>query len=155
MEPESDIPPATSRGLKFNNLIDDCQTMLLEKARRFVTRSSEKRPQRPAAPATPARTTSERTPAQARPRARTQDDPLTFLLDSVSDAVNLWSADGELLYRNRASGSLHSVFVPTAPSLDRGDVENFALLGRHFERRYLRCHIERQDYFLEVIRDVR
>ena len=88
--------------------------------------------------------------------ARFGDDPLTFLLDSVSDAVNLWSAEGELLYRNRASGTLDTVIpAPAASRSGTSDIESLNLLGRRFERRYLRCHIERQDYFLEVIRDVR
>ena len=153
MERQSEAARGTTRGRKFNSLIDDCHTLIREQARRFVERSPVRRVHTTAARpayATPALTSARGT------RTRNDDDPLTFLLDSVSDAVNLWSADGQLLYRNRASGSLHAVFVPTAPSQDReSEVEKFALLGRSFERRYLRCHIERQDYYLEVIRDVR
>ena len=35
-----------------------------------------------------------------------RDNALAFLLDSMSDAANLWGSAGELLYRNRAAEQL-------------------------------------------------
>src|ERR671921_287894 len=33
-------------------------------------------------------------------------DPIAFLLDTTTDAINLWGSGGELLYRNRAGERL-------------------------------------------------
>ena len=42
-------------------------------------------------------------------------DPIAFLLDSVSDATNLWGPAGELLYRNRAAAELDIGYPSEAP----------------------------------------
>ena len=73
-------------------------------------------------------------------------DPIAFLLDTVSDATNLWAADArELLYQNRAA---------TALAVGRCDdtvAEEFAVGDRHFERRCLRFGAGGRDYILEII----
>src|SRR5262245_7747611 len=35
-----------------------------------------------------------------------RDDPLAFLLDTVSDAARIWNAHGDLVYENRAATQL-------------------------------------------------
>ncbi|WP_447980165.1 hypothetical protein [Candidatus Nitrospira bockiana] len=72
-------------------------------------------------------------------------NPIVFLLDTMTDAVNLWGSRGELLYRNRA-----------AEQLGLGRCEETAhdvLLssGRHLERRCCRFRCGHAEYFLEII----
>lgn len=74
-------------------------------------------------------------------------DPIAFLLDAVSDAVNLWSADGTLLFRNAASQRL---------ALGRSEPcahELLTVSGRHYERRCLRYAHAGMEYILEVLRE--
>jgi signal transduction histidine kinase len=81
------------------------------------------------------------------------DDAIAFLLDTMSDAANLWSVEGSLLCRNRASIALGS--ISGAPDANGGPdtgIELFEAAGRHYERRYLRCHILATPYVLEIIR---
>jgi hypothetical protein len=81
------------------------------------------------------------------------DDPIAFLLDSISDAANLWTADGARLCRNRASIAFGLIsFVPAPICTPEGAVEAFSVEGRRYERRCLRCRIQAADYVLEVIR---
>jgi len=75
------------------------------------------------------------------------DDPLAFLLDSVSDAMNVWQG-GRLLYRNRAALRLG------LGRCDGARLEDFYVQGRHFERRSLRCGWAGRDYVLEIIREL-
>jgi PAS domain-containing protein len=37
-----------------------------------------------------------------------RDDPIAFLLDSMSDGMIIWAVGGELLYQNRAAAELGS-----------------------------------------------
>ncbi|MDX2170632.1 MAG: hypothetical protein SF182_26400 [Deltaproteobacteria bacterium] len=76
-------------------------------------------------------------------------DPIAFMLDTTGDAINLWSAEGALLYRNAAAAELcvgHSGFATW---------ESFVTDGRRFERRCLRYHLGADDYLLEVIHELR
>lgn len=83
------------------------------------------------------------------------DDPIAFLLDSISDAANLWSASGSLLCRNRASIALGSISAVPPPSPGPGSaVEGFSVQDHRYERRYLHCRMRARDYVLEVVREV-
>ena len=77
-----------------------------------------------------------------------RDDPIAFLLDSMSDAMNIWAVGGELLYQNRAAAELGVGSRNAVP------LEAFSSSGRHFERRSLRCRALGIDYILEIIREV-
>jgi PAS domain-containing protein len=75
-------------------------------------------------------------------------DPVAFLLDTVSDAVNIWGPDGVIVYSNRA-----------AEEIDIGDCtesapKEFVHAGRHFERRCSRVEYQSVEYVLEVLHQV-
>jgi PAS domain-containing protein len=75
-------------------------------------------------------------------------DPIAFLLDAVTDAMNVWGPNGQIVFRNRA-----------AIRLDAGSCSDASLLsfvdrGRRFERRCTRCGFQGVEYVLEVIREV-
>ena len=76
-------------------------------------------------------------------------DPIAFLLDSISDAANVWGPGGELLYRNRAATELDIGYFHAAP------VQQFYLSRRCFERRSMRYRSHGADYLLEIIREVK
>jgi hypothetical protein len=76
------------------------------------------------------------------------DDPIAFLLDSVSDAISLWALDGKLLYQNRAAAGNRD--WRGAEAL----LEQFTARGRRFERRCLRYGTDRGGYLLEVIHEL-
>ena len=83
------------------------------------------------------------------------DDPIAFLLDSISDAANLWSADGALLSRNRASIALGPISAGLPPNPEPASaVEAFSAHDRLYERRYLHCRMHAGEYVLEVIREL-
>lgn len=86
-----------------------------------------------------------------------RDNPIAFLLDSMSDALTIWSSSGELLFQNRYAARLagrqgskahhggklrHSRDVP---------LERFTSLGQRFERRSLRCAGEGIEYVIEIV----
>ena len=73
-------------------------------------------------------------------------DPIAFLLDSISDAANVWGPGGELLYRNRAATDLDVGYCYAAP------VQQFYVNGRYFERRSMLCRSQGSEYLLEIIR---
>jgi len=77
-----------------------------------------------------------------------RDNALAFLLDSMSDAANLWGPEGELLYRNRAAEQLG------AGRCDDTAVEELTMYGRRFERRTARCRYGGKDYVFEILRDL-
>lgn len=73
-------------------------------------------------------------------------DPIAFLLDTVSDAANVWAADErQLLYQNRAARAL------ALGRCDDVDVEQFTAGDRWFERRSLRFDTGGRNYILEII----
>jgi hypothetical protein len=83
------------------------------------------------------------------------DDPIAFLLDSISDAANLWGADGALRCRNRASIALGPIAAGPPPSPEPASVvEAFSAQDRRYERRYLHCRMHAGEYVLEVIREL-
>lgn len=72
-------------------------------------------------------------------------DPIAFLLDSTSDAINLWGPQGELLYRNRAAEGL---------KMGRSDETPREVLwpsGRRLERRCCRFRCGNAEYVLEIL----
>jgi hypothetical protein len=72
-------------------------------------------------------------------------DPIAFLLDTTSDAINLWGAKGELLYRNRAAERL---------KMGRSEETAREVLwprGRRVERRCCRFRCGHGVYVLEII----
>ncbi len=72
-------------------------------------------------------------------------NPIAFLLDTSSDAVNLWEVGGHLLYRNRAAERL---------GLGRCDETAWEVLRegpRHLERRCCRVRWGKVEYLLEII----
>jgi hypothetical protein len=76
------------------------------------------------------------------------DDPIAFMLDSMNDALNVWDADGKLVFQNR-----------TALGLGLGQAsdaayEVFSSGGRRFERRCQRCRARGQSFVLEIIHEV-
>lgn len=77
-----------------------------------------------------------------------REDPLAFLLDTVGDAVNLYSTTGELLYQNRAASDLGLAWGEDAPQ------QQFQVGTRLFECRCLRCGSVGSEYVLEIIREL-
>ena len=75
-------------------------------------------------------------------------DPIAFLLDAVTDAMNVWGPNGQLVFRNRAAAQLD------AGSCGDAFVLSFVERGRHFERRCMRCDFQGTAYVLEVVREV-
>jgi hypothetical protein len=73
------------------------------------------------------------------------DDPIAFLLDSVRDAVNVWSPTGQLLYSNRAAATLELAW-PGGPKLER-----VTSGGRVYERRCFPFTFWNARYLIEVI----
>jgi hypothetical protein len=77
-----------------------------------------------------------------------RDDPLAFLLDTVSDGARIWNARGDLVYENRAAAEIGVGGSNETP------VEVLVVNDRSFERRCLRCHFHDVDYILEIVREV-
>ena len=77
-----------------------------------------------------------------------RDNALAFLLDSMSDATNLWGSEGELLYRNRAAERLG------IGRCDDTAVEELTIYGRRFERRTARCRCGGKEFVFEILRDL-
>lgn len=77
-----------------------------------------------------------------------RDNALAFLLDSTSDAINLWSADGELVYHNRTAEQLG------IGRCDDTAVEQLTIDGRAFERRTARCRCGGKEYVCEIVREL-
>jgi hypothetical protein len=78
-----------------------------------------------------------------------RDDPIAFLLDTMSDAVTLWGPTGQPLNQNRAALELR---------LGNGNeaaLQSFWARGEAFERRCLSSQAGKRDYMLEIIRQVR
>jgi hypothetical protein len=72
-------------------------------------------------------------------------DPIAFLLDTTSDAINLWGSKGELLYRNRAAERL---------KIGRSEETGREVLwpsGRRVEHRCCRFRCGHAVYVLEII----
>lgn len=78
-----------------------------------------------------------------------REEPIAFLLDTVSDAATLRGLDGELLYRNRAASRLGLTARAEAAT------ERFEVAGRTYERRCLHCSLGGVNYVLEVVHELR
>lgn len=76
------------------------------------------------------------------------DNVLAFLLDSMGDAANLWSAEGELLYRNRASERLQ------CGRFDAGGTTQLSFFGKRFERRAAECSSRGRRYVFEILHEI-
>jgi hypothetical protein len=74
-----------------------------------------------------------------------RDNALAFLLDSMSDAINLWGPSGDLVYRNRASERLD------IGHFDYAAIGELTFQGRHFERRSTRCMHRGEEYVIEIL----
>jgi hypothetical protein len=77
-----------------------------------------------------------------------RDDPIAFVLDSMSDAVRIWSSSGELLFQNRMAARLD------IHSGDGYPLERLTCGGQHFEKRSLRCTGGGVDYLIEIAHEV-
>jgi hypothetical protein len=77
-----------------------------------------------------------------------RDHPIAFLLDSISDGVNLWGPNGRLIYQNPAGEHLGM------RKSEERTLEVFTAGGHQFERRCLRIRQNSDDYVLEVIHRV-
>jgi hypothetical protein len=73
------------------------------------------------------------------------EDPIAFLLDSVHDAVNVWSPTGELLFTNRSAGAFELGW-PGGPR-----VEHITSGQRVYERRCLPFTLFDAHYLIEII----
>ena len=74
-------------------------------------------------------------------------DPIAFLLDTSSDAINLWGSSGELLYCNRSAERLGT------GRYEGKAWEVFTFEGRRYERRCCSIRYGNVGYLLEVIGD--
>ena len=73
-----------------------------------------------------------------------RDDPIAFVLDSMSDAVRIWSSSGELIFQNR---------MATRLDVQAGDgypLERLICRGQRVEKRSLRCTGAGVDYLIEI-----
>jgi hypothetical protein len=84
--------------------------------------------------------------AWAAPLAR---DPIAFLLDSITEAVNVRTSGGELVYSNRSAAD----FGPLGPA-DLG-VTELARGGQRFERRAVAFEAVGTTYVVEILREIR
>jgi hypothetical protein len=75
-------------------------------------------------------------------------DPIAFLLDTVGEAVNVWTGTGELLYSNHTAADLQLGGPPQA------GVSSWALGERRFERRGLAFDAYGTTYVLEIVREL-
>ena len=77
-----------------------------------------------------------------------RDHPIAFLLDSISDGVNLWGPGGRLVYQNPAGEHLGM------GKSEESALEVFTADGYRFERRCLRIRQNSDNYVLEIIHRV-
>jgi hypothetical protein len=76
-------------------------------------------------------------------------DPIAFLLDSITEAVNVRTTSGELVYSNRSAAD----FGPLGPA-DPG-VTELARGGQRFERRAVAFEADGTTYVVEILREIR
>jgi len=75
-------------------------------------------------------------------------DPIAFLLDSITEAVNVRTTSGELIYSNRTAAELD----PLGPA-DPG-VSELARGGQRFERRAVAFETVDATYIVEILREI-
>ncbi len=78
------------------------------------------------------------------------EDPIAFLLDTVGEAVNVWTTAGELVYSNHAATDQAELDGPASPG-----VTSYRRGGRRFERRALAFDTYQTTYIIEVVRELR
>jgi hypothetical protein len=78
-----------------------------------------------------------------------RDDPIAFLLDTMSDSVALWGPTGRLLNQNRAALELGMA------NPDESPLQLFSASGEPYERRCLSPQPGNRSYMLEIIRHLR
>jgi hypothetical protein len=78
-----------------------------------------------------------------------RQDPVAFLLDTIEEAVSLWTTEGARLYRNRAAESLNSGW--------RGYValERLRQDHRDLERRCISFSLGHTGYVSEIVHEAR
>ena len=76
-------------------------------------------------------------------------DPIAFLLDSITEAVNVRTTSGELVYSNRSAAD----FGPFGPA-DPG-VTELARGGQRFERRAVAFEAVGTTFIVEILREIR
>jgi hypothetical protein len=75
-------------------------------------------------------------------------DPIAFLLDSIAEAVNVWTASGDLVYSNRNAAELD----PLGPA--HPGVSELARGGHRFERRAVAFQTIDATYIVEILREI-
>jgi PAS domain-containing protein len=86
-----------------------------------------------------------------------RDNPIAFLLDSIGDALRLWSSSGELLFQNRHAARLaerqggHELHGAKVRHSREAPLERFTSRGQRFERRSLRCAGDGIEYVIEIV----
>jgi hypothetical protein len=80
-----------------------------------------------------------------------RDNPIAFLLDSMSDALSIWSSSGELLFQNRYAARLAERYGAKVRDSREAPLERFTSRGQSFERRSLRCTGDGIEYVIEII----
>lgn len=80
-----------------------------------------------------------------------RDNPIAFLLDSMSDALSVWSSSGELLFQNRHATHLAERHGDKARHRLDAPLERFTSRGRRFERRSVRCTGDGIEYVIEIV----
>jgi PAS domain-containing protein len=80
-----------------------------------------------------------------------RDNPIAFLLDSMSDALSIWSSSGELLFQNRYAARLAERHGGKVRHSREAPLERFTSRGQRFERRSLRCAGEGIEYVIEIV----
>ena len=79
-------------------------------------------------------------------------DPIAFLLDTVGEAVNVWTGAGELLYSNHTAADLRAHLQLGGPP--QAGVSSWTLGERRFERRGLAFDAYGTTYVLEIVREL-
>jgi len=77
-----------------------------------------------------------------------RDDPIAFVLDSMSDALSIRSSSGDLLFQNRMAAHLDIQLGHGIP------LERLTCRGQQFEKRSLRCTGGGVDYLIEIAHEV-
>lgn len=86
-----------------------------------------------------------------------RDNPIAFLLDSIGDALRLWSSSGELLFQNCQAARLaekqggHELHGAKVRHSREAPLERFTSRGQRFERRSLRCAGDGIEYVIEIV----
>lgn len=80
-----------------------------------------------------------------------RDNPIAFLLDSMGDALSVWSSSGSLLFQNRYAARLAEQHGGKARHRREAPLERFTSRGQRFERRSLRCTGNGIEYVIEIV----